>query len=301
MTLDQQVDLLVRRGMIVKDRPRALHHLQHINYYRLRAYWLPDEIDCVTEGDHTFSPGTKFDDILDLYTFDRKLRLLVMDAIERVEVSLRTGWAHKLAVRYGAHAHEDQSLFRDVDKHNKCLNNLKAELGRSHETFVSHHRERYPDHKLPPIWVSCEVLSFGQLSVWYENLAHGNDRRDIAEPYRVDEQILVSFAHHLTYVRNVCAHHSRLWNREMTITMKLPRRPATLEASFNPNMPRRSYNTLTMLALMLSTISTGSAWCAQLLKLLEEHPSVDLASMGFRADWRRLSLWQTAAGDEPSP
>lgn len=157
-----------------------------------------------------------------------------------------------------------------------------------------------PDHRLPPSWVSCEVLSFGQLSVCYENLAHGNDRRHIAEPYGVDEQILVSFAHHLTYARNVCAHHSRLWNREMTITMKLPRRATSLGASFNPNMPRRFYSALTMLAFMLWRISTGSTWRAQLLKLLEEHPSVDLTSMGFRADWLRLSLRQTAAGDEPA-
>ncbi len=292
LTLDQQIDQLVRRGMTVRDRDRALQQLRHINYYRLRAYWLPNEVSAATIGDHAFRAGTDFEDILDLYSFDRKLRLLVMDAIERVEVSLRTRWAHVLAIRHGAHAHEDARLFRDPDIHTRCLNNIRAELGRSHETFVLHYQKTYTDPVLPPLWVICEVLSFSQLSLWFQNLANGPDRVEIVLPYGVDEQIIGSFSHHLAYVRNVCAHHSRLWNREMTIGIKLPRRPTWLGATFNAAMPKRIYNTLVMLAFMLGAISPRSNWRSNLLALINDHPNTDLTAMGFPEDWKDSAIWE---------
>jgi abortive infection bacteriophage resistance protein len=96
LSTGEQVDLLVRRGMIVNDRQRALHCLQHINYYRLRAYWLTDEV-VAAPGHHAFRVGTDFDRIINLYNFDRNLRFLVMDAIECVEISVRTRWAYVLA------------------------------------------------------------------------------------------------------------------------------------------------------------------------------------------------------------
>ncbi len=290
LTADEQVDLLVRRGMIVNDRQRALHCLQHINYYRLRAYWLPDEV-VAAPGHHAFRAGTDFDRIINLYNFDRNLRLLVMDAIECVEISVRTGWAYVLAHRFGASAHEDSTLFTDYDTYASSVNNLKSELGRSKEKFVAHHRRNYPNHPLLPIWAACEVLSFNQLSVWFENLVHAPDRVEIAKPLRIDEQVLSSFLHHLTYVRNVCAHHGRLWNREITITMKIPRRPADWAADFNAHAPTLLYNTLVMLALLVSQISPQNTWCSKLKALISEYPGVDITSMGFRADWHSLSCW----------
>lgn len=292
LTVDQQLEQLIRRGMVITDPDAARHHLLHINYYRLRAYWLPDEIPSATPGEHAFKPGTRFETILDLYSFDRKLRLLVMDAIERVEVSLRTRWAYVLSLRHGAHGYLAPALFRKQAEHEKCLRKLREELERSHETFVLHYRRTYTEPELPPFWGICEVLTFGQLSLWFQNLASGDDRAEIARPYGVDEQILKSFAHHLTYVRNVCAHHSRLWNREMTIGMKIPARPEWLGAAFNEIKPKRLYNTLVMLAYMLDIISPHSHWRTNLRDLLDQHPDVNLAVMGFPEDWRLSPLWE---------
>ncbi len=292
LSVEQQLDQLVRRGMTVADPDGAKQFLHHVSYYRLRAYWLPDEIPAAIKGDHAFKPGTQFETIVDLYSFDRKLRLLVMDAIERAEVSLRTRWAYVLSLRYGAHGYLDPALFRREREHQKCLTKLREELDRSQETFVLHYRKTYTDPDLPPFWGACEVLSFGQLSLWFQNLKKGPDRAAIAEPYGVDEQILKSFAHHLTYVRNVCAHHSRLWNREMTIGMKVPARPDWLGAAFNTEKPKRIYNTLVMLAFMLDSISPRSQWRSHLLALLGQHPKVDLASMGFPTDWQHSKIWE---------
>ncbi|TDT40206.1 Abi-like protein [Halospina denitrificans] len=72
-TYDEQIEILRRRGMIIPNPDRACHYLQHMNYYRLTAYWLPFEAD---HASHRFQPGTRFEDALNLYIFDRELRLL---------------------------------------------------------------------------------------------------------------------------------------------------------------------------------------------------------------------------------
>ena len=291
LSLDEQIDQLARRGMAIPNRDSAAHYLRHINYYRLRAYWLPYEIPAQIDGDHAFRPGTAFPHIIELYTFDRRLRLLVMDAIDRFEVSLRTRWAHVLATRHGPHCYLDVELFRRPREHEKCLERLRQEYGRGHETFVSHYKATYTDPALPPIWAAAELLTFGQLSLWFQNLKAGEDRVEIASAYGVDEQIVKSAAHHFTYIRNVCAHHSRLWNREMTIQMKQPKRPEWLGCAFHEAAPRRIYNTLVMLGHLLSIISPGSGWKAHVVELIHGHPHVDLAAMGFPRGWADLPLW----------
>lgn len=107
LSVEDQLRLLVRRGMAAPDPDRARHYLTHINYYRLRAYWLPLEQDA-TGGVHRFTPGTSFEDVLSLYVFDRRLRLLVMDAVERTSrvvptggrSSLPTGWTRACSGRF---------------------------------------------------------------------------------------------------------------------------------------------------------------------------------------------------------
>ena len=292
LSIDQQIDQLKRRGLNIADDDRARHYLRHISYYRLRAYWLPEEVSAETPGDHAFRPGADFDRVIALYSFDRKLRLLVMDAIERVEVSLRTQWAHVLAVRYGPHAYLDADLFRNQSLYRTRLDKLRREYSDSLETFANHYRDTYTEPDMPPIWAISELLSFGDLSLWYKNLAKGEDRVEIAKPYGIDEQILKSVAHHLTYVRNVCAHHRRLWNREMTIQLKVPRNPEWFEKEFNADQPKSLYNTMVMLKYLLNIISPTSRWAAQLKALLKKHDSVDRGAMGFKAGWNEQVVWR---------
>lgn len=122
-TFAEQVELLVSRGMEIEDPERAERYLSHLNYYRLAAYWLPCEQDHST---HSFKSGTSFNTVLAHYIFDRELRLLVMDAIERLEVSLRTRWAYHLSHSYGPHAHLNGNIFkRGRWSHQVNVQNLK--------------------------------------------------------------------------------------------------------------------------------------------------------------------------------
>lgn len=285
-TYEQQLEILRQRGMVIEDDARALFYLQHINYYRLGAYWLPFESDHAT---HEFHPGTRFEDVLDLYVFDRELRLLVLDAIERLEVSARSQWAYQMAQRHGAHAHLNAGLAHDNERWQANVAQLTVEVDRSDETFIRHLKATYCE-ALPPVWAVSEVMSLGLLSRWYGNLGPKGTRRAISNVYGVDEWVLASWLRHFTLIRNTCAHHSRLWNREFAITPQLPRnKPATLAADCVVGS-RRLYNSLLILAYLMDVVAPRHEWRAQLKSLLAQQPTRATA-MGFPSDWRERPMW----------
>lgn len=296
LTVDAQIDLLAQRGMAIPDRERARHYLTHINYYRLRAYWLPFEAESTAGDDHVFVPGTDFETVLATYVFDRDLRLLLLDAIERVEISLRTTMAQHLATSYGPFAHDNRTLFKQHDEWRKSQEELRKEYERSRETFAKHYRERYPELTTPPIWVACELMTLGHLSRWLKNLVKPDDRQHIADNYGLDERVLLSFAHHLTVVRNHCAHHGRVWNRRFALRFTPPtKKPKHIASAFNPGEPQLIYNTLTMLAYLLDLLSPAHAWRKEIHALLAAHPEIDTAVMGFPEYWRETNLWRMEA------
>lgn len=295
LSIPDQIARIEGRGMAVPDHVLAAHSLQHISYYRLRAYWLPFEDAAPAEGEHKFKAGTCFDDVLALYVFDRKLRLLVMDAVERVEVSLRGAWAHHLAMKYGPHGYLDPSIYYRRDRYDEAFDRLVKDLDRSKDTFILHYRSKYDDPEYPPIWMTAEVISLGQLSMWLSNLQHRQDRQAIAKPYGLGDRILVSLAHHLTYVRNICAHHGRLWNKQMTVKMMVPTSPASLKLAMNEETNERLYNTLAVLGYLMGIVAPGTRWRWLLVELMDSCPLADPTAMGFPADWKNLPAWKPAS------
>jgi abortive infection bacteriophage resistance protein len=294
LKVSDQIALLKKRGMSIADEARATRVLQNINYYRLRAYWLPFEApedQRLVADEHQFKPGTDFDKVVSAYVFDRKLRVLLLEAIERVEIAIRTHWAQILAESYGAHAYLDPGLFSNTRSYDACLSSLDEELERSKETFVQHYKSKYTKPSRPPIWAICELLTLGQLSKWLGNIKRRQDRQAIAARLGLDEVVICAFAHHLTHVRNLCAHHSRVWNRKLTFTMTLPRRPSTLASQFNPAEDRRIYNTLVMLVWCIKIISPETTWPTRVKTLLSACTPVEQKAMGAHADWATRAPW----------
>lgn len=294
LNVSDQIELLKKRGLVIADEARATRVLQHINYYRLRAYWLPfeaPEAQRLVAGAHLFKAGTDFDRIVSAYVFDRRLRVLLLEAIERVEIALRTHWAQILAESYGAHAYLAPDLFNKTHIYEACLSSLDEELDRSKETFVQHYKSKYTKPSRPPIWAVCELLTLGQLSKWLGNIKRRQDRQAIAARLGLDEVVVCAFAHHLTHVRNLCAHHSRVWNRKLTFTMTLPKRPAALANQFNPTEDRRIYNTLVMLVWCVKIISPDTTWPARVKTLLSTCTAVELKAMGAYVDWEVRAPW----------
>jgi len=290
-SFEEQLQLLIDRGLIVADQDSAIHALSHINYYRLSAYWIPL---LTSREENTFQDGTTFNDILNLYIFDRELRLLVLDAIERVEISFRTQWAHQLSLKYGPHAYFADS--RGMRKRDTWLRSNKQDLlehlNRSDEMFVAHYRHAYKE-ELPPAWVSCEVMSLGLLSRWFSNLNAYPARTAIANAYSLNEAVLEGVMEHLTYIRNLCAHHSRLWNRRLTKLMPLPRtKPTGLRDDMTDGEDRKIYNTLVMIAHLMDVICIDHHWKQRLVKLIAQY-DIDVSGMGFPDDWLAMPVWSS--------
>ncbi len=294
MTIGQQIAHLTSQGMLISDARRAEHWLRHVSYYRLSAYWLPFEHPKEQAGPR-FVAGTNFDTVVALYEFDRQLRLLVLDAIERVEVAIRGSWAYALANRGGPHGYLTASLYSDRRLFHENLSRLARDVGTSPETYIDHYRRTYDDPAMPPVWMVAEMMSFGQLSRWYSSLQDRALRNDIARPLGLPETILVPLLKHLSTVRNSCAHHARLWNRGFLIRMKVPTKPASLRQTLEPpagSEPALLYNSLVLIGYMLQQVDPASSWRLQLIALLKTHPTGALSEMGFPADWERRPLWR---------
>ena len=206
-----------------------------------------------------------------------------------------------LVQAHGAHAHLDASLFTTATSklgavtwsHEKAVASLITESRKSREIFILHLRQKY-DEELPPLWATCELMTFGEFSKWLTNTQSGALRNQVARAYGLDESILVSFLHHLTVVRNLCAHHARLWNREFTLRWKLPRKnPADLVASLCPANHATLYNTLAMLGYLMDVISPNTRWKARVLALIDKH-RIDGTHMGFPADYWTHPRWAAA-------
>ena len=296
-TTHEQVALLQSRGMVIADVAEAEFYLGQINYYRLGAYWLPFEVN---HSSLSSKPGTTSQQVLNLSRFHRELRLLLLDAIERVEVAVRTRWAYELAHRHGPHAHLDSSLSKSLKTWTLNLATLMTEVDRADEVFVTHYKANYQQPELPPVWVVCEVMSLGLLSKSYTQLGPIATRTAIASHFDCDQQQFEGILEHLTYVRNVCAHHSRIWNRRLKKKLPQPRtKPAGLRQQWNFssafNADERLYNTLVLLLFLMDRIAPGHHWRQRLLALLRAYGGVPLADMGFPAGWEAFALWREVA------
>lgn len=286
LTCYQQVELLVSRGMAVTDRQRAVKLLFQANYYRLAGYWRAFEADSLT---HQFRSGTTFEDIESVYAFDATLRLLLFEAIKTIEISLRSAVAYHLATQCGPFPWEtNPNVWADefVDRNMKSV---QAEITRTDEAFIKHMFSRY-DIALPPIWATVEAISMGQLSRLYKGLKESRVKRSIAAEFGIDSTLLASWLHHLTVVRNICAHHGRFWNREFAITPKKPvRRPSSLAEAFSTS--RSTYNSMIITIYLTEIINPGSDFRMRLVQSLSDHPEL-LSHMGFPHDWREFQIWK---------
>lgn len=288
-TYTEQLDILKKRGLLVPDEARALHCLQHHNYYRLSAYRFPI---AVQGNPDQFLAGTTFDDLWSLYHFDRTLRQLVSEAVKRVEISVRSRWAYVLAHAHGPQAYEHAPVFRNPQRHTDALARLDEELSRSHEDFVAHYKNKYHMTR-PPIWAACEVMSFGLLSRFYENIKRNSERKQISTTYGLSPETLESLLQHCSYIRNLCAHHSRLWNRRFTVTLQLPKSsPPSVIQNLNPPADRLIYNTLVLLLHMVRVIEPTANWPHRLHQHLLTLKPDFLSHMGFPTDWQQRPFWR---------
>jgi len=291
LPIPDQIQLLQSRGLVIHDTVKAAHYLSVISYYRLRAYTYPFQNN--SDPNHPFRVGVTFDQILDLYIFDRELRLLVLDAIERIEIALRTQIIYQMSLINGSHWHENISLFRNKGHFNRDTKKLQRELKRTSEVFIGHYYNKYSKPKHPPSWMSLEVVSLGFLSKMYENLKLSKEKKHVAHHFGIPHPFLLeSWMHAFTNVRNICAHHSRLWNRKLTVIPKLPKNIKYTWLKGNIVSIHKPYVVFSCILYMMDRISPGHTWRDRFYALLKKYPDISTSEMGFPANWKKEALWQ---------
>ncbi len=287
LTYAQQITQLNSRGLQITNIPRATHLLESISYYRLSGYWYPMLID---KSNHIFKPNSTFQNSFDLYCFDRKLRILILRELEKIEVSIRAKMIYVLSHENGAFWYENSNLFKSHNSHAKSLGNIEDEYNRSDAEFITAFKKKY-SNLLPPSWMMLEITSFGTLSFLFTNLKQSREKRAIANHFGLNESTFGSWMHSIVYLRNLCAHHSRLWNRIMRIR---PVAPLTAKKTWLNNTSisnNKFYFILSSMLYLMQTINPNNSIVSRFKNLLTEYPNVDVTAMGFPSDWESEPLW----------
>ena len=295
VSFSDQIKSLKDRSLEVKSDDFALEKLSTISFYRLRAYTYPFQDN--NDPSHPFIKKISFEEIYSLYDFDSQLRKLIFNAIEKIEIALRTQIIYHFAESYGSHWQLDKNLYRVPNWYNSQIQSLTEELIRSDETFIKHYYSRYTDPAQPPSWMSLEVASLGLLSKIYQNLKKGKEKEAVPAFFGLkDVFIIENWMQCFCNLRNICAHHGRVWNRRYTAKPFLPyntKLPFLSKAEIQTIYPNKLYAVLCCIYYMVKQIDSKSEFKSQLVSLIKSCPLTQESEMGFPENWETQTVWKS--------
>lgn len=293
ITIAQQIQQLKDRGMLFKNEITASDFFSNISYYRLKGYWWDMQAD---RDSHTFQTDTYFETVLERYNFDRHLRLILFDAIERIEIALRTKMVYHMSLTYGALWYLDCTLFVDPVMHAEHIVHLNREFGYSQEIFIKDHKRKHPNTDAAS-WKILEVVSMGTLSKLYKNINHQlPEKTAIAKEFGLHlNSELSSWLEALVYARNIIAHHSRLWSRNM---VKRPIDTIATPMDYWLTIPltevqkKKPFLIITTLVYLSNKVTPGHHIRDKILELFNNNPNVPIYKLGFLNNWNNQPIWQ---------
>lgn len=288
-TFDEQLQIFKDRELIIQNDSFVLSKLQRINYYRLSAYFLPFQYPKKSDNKDIFLEDTIFEDIIQLYYFDSELRKIVFEAIEYIEVYFRTQITYCHALKYGAFGYLEKENFKVSEVFfENIMNNLKDETKRSQEVFIKHFKDEYQTNDLP-IWAVVEVVSFGTISKIYSILKTEEQKEVISKLKGINNNVFRNWLHGLSVVRNICAHHSRLWNKTLGVKFEVPRK---LNQFSDIKHNDKIFFALSIIEYILNSIGEDALdFKFKIKDLLHRYSKTNIESMGFPLDWKNNSLW----------
>jgi len=246
LTVEQQADQLIARGLVA-DRKELMGRLTVVNYYRFSGYLYPFRLrDADGKPTEAFVTGTTLETVWRRYSFDRRLRIILLDAIERIEVAVRTRLVYHFVQAHGPFGYlEERNLpgFKKRPLFTKCWRNLSAlvklkglersdyriwlaklqnEKNRASDAFVKHFKATYGDqHDYLPLWMACELMTCETAL----QFTYGMDRvviKQVAADFGFPDEQLLSWTKTIFTLRNSCAHHARIWNRVFGVKPSVP-------------------------------------------------------------------------------
>lgn len=286
----EQVAVLESRGMDVGDPEEAARQLRQVNYYRLSGYWYPFRQIVNGSRVDNFYPGTTLTDVLALYNFDASLRTATFGALAPIELTVRALLGHALG-RIGERAHLDPSLLGARARqpaYEVWRARYESEVAESHEDFVEHHRHKYGGEM--PVWAAVEVLDWGGLTKLF-GFSPRTVQDDVAAQFNLRAPQLESWLKSLNIVRNVCAHHGRLFNRVFALAPKLPT-PGTFPDLDHAASFTRSFGHLTMIQFLLDSQGMRRTLLPSVMRAFPVVKIVPPSHTGAPDDWDASALWR---------
>ncbi|MDV6316249.1 Abi family protein [Idiomarina sp. HP20-50] len=320
MDYEELIKLLDSRGMTVEDTTRAVRKVSQVGYYRLSGFWYPcrvierDEDGQVVKVNgkpkrkSQFLPNSSFNNTFLLYKFDKRLRLLLLDAIERIEIHLRTIIAHELGrqdpLAYQKQKFINPSELKNYYKGGRVRNSWiewstrqQSELSRSKEDCILWHTR---NEKNLPIWVAVEAWSFGTVSKYFE-LLKGSYQNKVAAKLGVsNSSLLVRWLQDLNTLRNRCAHHTRVWNQSQNNPIRIPTEQGKADTEYFTSLnldnkhKKKIYGLITIIWYLVRNIGPNSDWIQHVLEEIESIPDLPfdvMGAMGIPANGLSIDLF----------
>lgn len=285
----QQLDLLKSRGLTIEDEDKAMHLLANLSYYRFSAYLYP--LLKEPKDNHQFKDDVTFNQAFKMYCFDRELKRLVFNELEKIEVSLRAKITYEYAHNESPFWYTNSDLFYNENKHEKTLAKINSSFNISNAEFAKAFKVKYSNISAPS-WIALETCAFGSLSMLYSNLKPSRSRRIVADYYGLKDRVLISWLHSFVVVRNICAHHARLWNSVLNVSPKIPR-TTSYKWINTTNVPNNKvYFILVMLRYMLFTINPKSTFKAKMATLFDKYPSISAFALGIPENAFQQEFWK---------
>lgn len=288
-TVEELIHILKDRKLIITNEDRVIKYLNTIGYFRITGYMyhLQDS------STNIFYDNVTFDNIVDLYKFDKKLRAIIIEYLERIEVALRTKITNKFSLKHGFFWYRDENLFAKHEIFYSINNEIKDKFQDPQENFLKSFKLKYFSETFPPSNMALEILTLGKLSRLFEALKNDDEKMEIGKEFNLPPSILSSWLIYLTNVRNLCAHHSRLWNKRISADRPIiPKRELykfhrEITDDFNTSM----YGIISLINRILYSFNPDNKFIDKIENLLEEY-TINTDLMGFPKNWKESATWR---------
>jgi abortive infection bacteriophage resistance protein len=297
-TFAEQLVLLKKRGLIVDNPAKAERVLENISYNRLSNYWEPFLRE--PKDEEIFQEGVHFKTIFRRYQFDSELRTLVFNAIEQIEVALRTQLIYHLSHQFNSgYGYREVSLYQNETSYFRTMSKIADAEKASRQTFVEKFKRKYTNEHLPS-WKSFELLSFRTLYNLYANLKKSDQKLAVSNYFGLHHTVFESWLNTLVYLRNICAHHARFWNVVLTYSPVWPKKTKYAWIDRWENEPEnlstkdkrlKTYAGLCIIQYCLTTVNPYNKFSERLFGLLQRFKEIPNAAMGAPENWQDQPLW----------
>lgn len=312
LDINSQIRLLEERGLILSEEDREVlkNFLKYNSFSRITPYMR--KFQYRSDKNHRFKEGTRLSDILDVYNFDRKLKLIVFEAIEQIEVSWRMQFSYGFSILENMQEvnevgirtwwYEDSTFFKNVTNHAKNLEKIDLYITKSikSDPLIQNYNNKYNHPVRPPSWMVFELMSIGSLVMFFKNIISDlQPKRNIVHHYGLSlAGDFDNWSHCVSYIRNICAHHARLWDSIMYVKLKPPTSPMFAWPSMahltkeNGELEQRFYPILCAIIYFVERTTPGTLFKSRIRNLIEDSGEKYKLQIGFPENWLHEDFWR---------